>query len=155
LAVVILALIVPALILFATFKFCNPLSTVMFASAELKVPAFTVPVAVRSMVLISPFTVRPVSTPTLVMLFKVLGANTPLKVPPSIIPGTVRLLILPLNALMIAALTVPVAVRSVVLILFDTFRLVSVPILVMLGWFAVVILALIVPALILFATFKF
>jgi ABC-type maltose transport system permease subunit len=52
-AVVILALIVPALILFATFKFCRPLITVMFASAELKVPALTVPVTVRSIVLIS------------------------------------------------------------------------------------------------------
>jgi hypothetical protein len=49
----------------------------------------------------------------------------------------------------------PDAVRFAVLILFDTFRFVSVPILVMFGWFAVVILALIVAALILPATFKF
>jgi hypothetical protein len=89
------------------------------------------------------------------MLFCAVCDKIPLKVPPSIIPGTVRLLIVPLNALMIAALTMPDAVRFAVLILFDTFRLVSVPILVMFGWFAVVILALIVPALILFATFKF
>jgi hypothetical protein len=64
-------------------------------------------------------------------------------------------LIVPLKRTDVAALTVPDAVRFAVLILFDTFRLVSVPILVMFGWFAVVILALIVPALILFATFKF
>jgi hypothetical protein len=64
-------------------------------------------------------------------------------------------LIVPLNALNVAALTMPDAVRFAVLILFDTFKLVSVPILVMFGWFAVVILALIVPALILFATLKF
>jgi hypothetical protein len=47
--------------------------------------------------------------------------------------------------LKVPALTIPVAVRFVVLILFDTFRFVSVPTLVMFGWFAVVILALIVP----------
>jgi hypothetical protein len=57
--------------------------------------------------------------------------------------------------LKVPALTIPVAVRFAVLILFDTFRFVSVPTLVMFGWFAVVILALIVAALILPATFKF
>jgi hypothetical protein len=80
-----------------------------------------------------PFTVKPVRLPKLVILFKVLGASIPLKVPPSMVPGTVKLLIVPLKALKVAALTMPDAVRFAVLILFDTFRLVSVPILVMFG----------------------
>ncbi len=57
--------------------------------------------------------------------------------------------------LKVPAFTVPVAVKFTVLMLLLTFRFVSVPTFVMLGWFAVVILALIVPALMLFATFKF
>src|SRR5436189_4062235 len=57
-----------------------------------------------------------------------------------------------LAALIVPAFTVPVEVRRVVLIVFDTFKLLIVPTLVMLGWFAVLSVPLIVAAVILFAT---
>jgi hypothetical protein len=80
-----------------------------------------------------PFTVNAVSPPKLVILFCAVCDKIPLKVPPSMVPGTVKLLIVPLNALNVAALTMPDAVRFAALILFDTFKLVSVPILVIFG----------------------
>src|SRR6478672_13703557 len=91
---------------------------VIVASAELKVPAFTVPATFKF------------CTPLSVVMFA-------------------------LAALIVPAFTVPVAVRSVVLIVFDTFRFVKVPTLVMLGWFAVFSVPLIVAAVILLATVRF
>ena len=122
LAIVSIPLIVPVLILFTTSRFCKPLSTVMFASAVLNIPVVVVPDTVRLFAKMLPFTVKPVRLPKVVILFKVLGANVPLKVPPSIIPGTVKLLIVPLNALITPAFTVPDTVRFVVLIVLATVK---------------------------------
>jgi hypothetical protein len=79
----------------------------MLARAELNVPAFTVPVAVRLFVVIEFATLRSCK-PVITVMFAKAELTTP-------------------------AFTVPVAVRFAVLILFDTFRFVSVPTLVMLG----------------------
>jgi hypothetical protein len=74
--VVILALIVPALILFATFKFCRPLILVIVASAELNVPALTVPVVVRLPALILPATFKSCN-PLIVVMFASAELNVP------------------------------------------------------------------------------
>ena len=121
-AMVSIPLMVPVLILLITVRSCRPLSTVMFAKAVLNTPVVVVPDTVRLLAKMLPFTVKPVRLPKVVILFKVLGASVPLKVPPSIIPGTVKLLIVPLNALITAVLTVPDAVRFVVLIVLATVR---------------------------------
>ena len=72
------ALIVPALILLATSKFCKPVMLVIVASAELRVPAFTVPVTVRLC--------RP--------LMLVILASAELKVPAVTVPDAVRFAVL-------------------------------------------------------------
>ena len=82
--------------------------------------------------------------PKLVIPFNAVALNVPLKIPPLMIPGTYKLLIVPLNALKLAAVTLP-----------DTVKFVSVPSVVMFGWFAVVSVTLIVLALMLLATLKF
>ena len=136
--VVTVALIVPALILLPTLKL------VMLALKALKASAVTVPVAVMLFAYTLPFTVSALKLPKLVIVFCAVWLRVPLKVPPVMVPGTYRLLIVPLNELIVEEVTLP-----------DTVKFVSVPKVVMFGWFAVVIVALIVPALILFATFKF
>ena len=68
----------------------------------------------------------------------------PLKVPPVMVPGTYKLFSVPFKALIVDEVTLP-----------DTVKSVSVPKVVILGWFAVVMVALIEFALMLFATFKF
>ena len=66
-AVVIDALIVPALMLFATFKFCNPLIEVILASAVLNTPVVVVPDTVRLLALMELATVKLVNVPTVVI----------------------------------------------------------------------------------------
>ena len=129
-----LALIVPALILFATFKSCRPLIAVILACAVLNTPVVVVPDTVRLLAKMLPLTVNPVRLPRLVILFKVLGASVPLKVPPSIVPGTVKLLMIPLKALMLPALTDPAVDSPPASIPPVTVRRVNVPSVVILGW---------------------
>ncbi len=144
-AVVMLALNVAASIAPVTLNVCKPVILVMFACAELKVPAVTVPDTVKLLAKMLPLTVKAVRLPKLVILFNVLGASVPLKVPPLISPGTVKLLNVPLNAFTVDAAIVT-ADRLAASIDPDTVRLVSVPSVVMFGWFAVVMLALKVAA---------
>ena len=142
--VVSVALIEFAVIVLATVRFCNPLIVVMFASAELNTSAVTVPATVILFAYTLPFTVSPLKLPKLVIEFNAVWLNVPLKVPPVIVPGTYRLLIVPLKELIEDEVTLP-----------DTVRFVNVPSVVMFGWFDVVIVPLIVPVLMLLATFKF
>ena len=93
-----------------------------------------------------PLTVKALKLPKLVIPFNVFGARLPLNTPPLIVPATVKLSIDPLAALITPAVTVPAAVRLLVLIELASVKLVSVPTVVIFGWFAVVILALSVAA---------
>ncbi len=142
---VIDALIVAASIAPVTLNVCKPVILVMFACAELKVPAVTVPDTVKLLAKMLPLTVSAVKLPKLVMLASEPADNVPLNVPPVITPGTVKLLKVPLNAFTVDAATVT-ADRLAASIDPDTVRLVSVPTVVMFGWFAVVMLALKVAA---------
>ena len=129
-----------------TLNVCNPAILVIFACAELNVPAVTVPDTVKLLAKMLPLTVKAVRLPRLVMLFKVLGASVPLKVPPLITPGTVKLLKVPVKAAICEEAIVPDADILAASIEFATVRLVNVPSVVMFGWFAVVMLALKVAA---------
>ena len=131
--VVTVALIVFDVILFATVRFCIP--------PRLPIVALTTLIAFA---VTFPLTVIALNLPNAVILSSVPCDNNPLKVPPTIVPGTERLPINPFNVLNAAEVILP-----------DTVRFVNVPKVVMFGWFDVVIVALIVPALMLFATFKF
>ena len=120
--VVSVALIVFALILLATVRFCKPFNVVMFARAELNTPDVTVPDTVILFALILPLTVKALKLPKLVMVFCAVWLKVPLNVPPVIVPGTYRLLIVPDKELKLDEVTLP-----------DTVKFVSVPSVVILG----------------------
>ena len=119
--------------LLVTVRFSTPLRLVMIALTVLIDPAVTFP-----------DTVIACKLPKAVMLLSVPCDKVPLNTPPVIVPGTVKLPIKPFTTLIDAAVTLSVTVRFV-----------SVPIVVMLGWFAVVNVPLIVFVLILFVTVRF
>ena len=95
------ALIVAALIIFVTLRFCKPLIVVILAVVELIL-----------LLVILPNTVSAVKLPKLVMLASVPAVSVPLNDPPTIVPGTVRLPIVALITLNAAEVILPVAVRS-------------------------------------------